>query len=93
MACWKILTLFGLVLNSVGVILLFFYVLPQRVQTDGIRGLWQGSVVDQKLLRDERHWDFLSAIVVGDPRHRASRLWRLAFAVAGRFSAEFACYH
>jgi hypothetical protein len=62
MACWKLLTLAGLVLNLVGVILLFFYVLPQRVRTDGIRGLWQGSVVDQKLLSDERHWDLLSRI-------------------------------
>ena len=62
MACWKLLTLAGLVLNLVGVMLLFFYVLPQRVRTDGIRGLMQGSVVDQRLLSEERHWDLLSLI-------------------------------
>jgi hypothetical protein len=65
MACWKLLTLVGLVLNLVGVILLFFYVLPRRVRTDGIRGLMQGSVVHQELLKLERSWDFWSNIGLG----------------------------
>ena len=62
MAYWKILTLIGLVLNTVGVALLFFYVLPRRVRTDGIRGLLQGSNPNQELIELERRWDFLSAI-------------------------------
>jgi hypothetical protein len=35
MAGWKIVTLVGLFLNLVGVILLFFYVLPRRERTRG----------------------------------------------------------
>jgi hypothetical protein len=58
MACWKILTLFGLVLNPVGVIVLFLYVLP----TGGITGQWERSEVDEAELKLERRWDLLSAI-------------------------------
>jgi hypothetical protein len=56
------LTLVGLVLNPVGVILLFLYVIPKRVRTDGILLLLQGNKSDQKLLRQERDWDLWSLI-------------------------------
>ena len=62
MACWKILTLFGLVLNPVGVIVLFLYVLPRRHRTGGITGQWERSEVDEAELKLERRWDLLSAI-------------------------------
>ena len=62
MACWKLLTFAGLLLNLVGVILLFLYVLPRRERTGGISGSWARSEVNQAELRLERGWDFLSAI-------------------------------
>jgi len=62
MACWKILTLFGLLLNLVGVVLLFFYVLPRRDRSDGIRLTFTGDKPNQELIRLERRWDFYSAI-------------------------------
>ena len=62
MATWKILTLIGLLLNIAGVILLFFYVLPRRERTDGIRGSWVGSKPNQELIKLERRWDRFSAL-------------------------------
>jgi hypothetical protein len=56
------LTLVGLLLNVAGVILLFFYVMPRRERTGGIRGSWARSEVNQTELRLERHWDRRSAI-------------------------------
>lgn len=56
------MTLFGLVLNPVGVIVLFLYVLPRRDRTGGITGQWERSEVDEAELKLERRWDLLSAI-------------------------------
>ena len=65
MATWKILTLIGLLLNIAGVILLFFYVLPRRERTDGIRGSWVGSKPNQELIKLERRWDHLARLGYG----------------------------
>jgi hypothetical protein len=59
---WKPLTLAGLFFNLVGVILLFFYVLPKRSRTGGTLVSFQGSVPNQELIRLERRLDFLSTI-------------------------------
>ncbi len=61
MAGWKILTLIGLLLNVVGVILLFFYVLPRRQRTGGTKVSIPGRL-NPEVLELERHWDRLSAI-------------------------------
>ena len=64
MAVWKILTFVGLALNVIGVILLFFYVLPRRQRTT----VPEGSLVNffgrrnEELIKLERHWDRLSTI-------------------------------
>jgi hypothetical protein len=63
MPWWKLLTFLGLFLNLVGVWLLFFYVLPRRMRTDGTLFSWQNSSnPDQKLIKLERRWDILSGI-------------------------------
>jgi len=61
MALWKLLTLLGLALNLLGVILLFFYVLPRRQRTGGTLGMWEG-ITDQSVVDLERRWDLFSAI-------------------------------
>jgi hypothetical protein len=62
MAPWKILTVLGLVLNGVGVVLLFLYTLPRRQRTKGILFNWTTTVPDQGLVKLERNWDVLSTI-------------------------------
>jgi hypothetical protein len=64
MAWWKILTLIGLLLNLVGVLLLFFFVIPQRMRTKGVVGVsfYNPNLSDQKALKTESLWDILSGI-------------------------------
>ena len=56
------MTLFGLVLNPVGVIVLFLYVLPRRHRTGGITGQWERSEVDEAELK-------LELLAVAIPMH------------------------
>jgi hypothetical protein len=57
----NVLNLVGLVLNLVGVWLLFLYVLPRRSRTEGHR-LFIDEQPNPKVVRLERRWDFLSMI-------------------------------
>ena len=66
LAGWKIVTLVGLFLNLVSVILLFFYVLPRRERSAGIRFNWTNTEnPNQEVIRLERRWDILSWIGLG----------------------------
>jgi hypothetical protein len=51
-----------MILNLPGVMLLFVYVIPQRIRTDGVILSWKGNKPDQKLIKLERNWDFWSGV-------------------------------
>jgi hypothetical protein len=59
-----ICNLAGLVMNLIGVVLLFFYVMPRRVRTGG-HDMYVGSQHDQKALRAEQRFDLFSYIGLG----------------------------
>jgi hypothetical protein len=66
----------GLLMNLLGVVLLFRYGMPLRVRTDGSQVRWLTGVKNQKIVRAERvhnvlGWIGLTLIVLGT----ASQVW------------------
>jgi uncharacterized membrane protein len=64
------LNVIGLLMNLLGVILLFRYGMPFRVRTDGSQVRWLTGVKNQKIVRVERvhavlGWIGLTLIVLG----------------------------
>jgi hypothetical protein len=59
----------GLVMNLIGVVLLFLYGMPFRVRTGGGQVNWQGIVdqatVKSERLYDRRSWLGLTLIILG----------------------------
>jgi hypothetical protein len=70
------LNVVGLLLNLLGVVLLFRYGMPFRVRTDGSQVRWLTGVKNQKIVKAERvhsvlGWIGLTLIVLGT----ASQVW------------------
>ena len=70
------LNIVGLLMNLLGVVLLFRYGMPLRVRTDGSQVRWLTGVKNQKIVRAERvhnvlGWVGLTLIVLGT----ASQVW------------------